>query len=89
MPITILNNASKKIKLEKLFCFLNESENFIHLNNIHLSNKISLNQIFISLNSAGMKLLLKKFKKGEKNGVEKEIKERVCVLDVDVYPDIQ
>ena len=37
----------------------------------------------------GIVLLLKKFKKGEKDGVEKEMKERVCVLDVDVYPDIQ
>ena len=33
-----------------------------------------------------MCLLIFKFKKGEKDGVEKEMKEILCVLDVDAYP---
>ena len=34
-----------------------------------------------------MILLAIKFKKGDVDGVEKEMRERLCVLDRDAYPD--
>ena len=58
-----------------MFKFMHETESFFYSQNLHFPNNIySNNKIFKSLNLSAIYLLCLKYEKGEKDGVEREMK---------------
>ena len=57
-----------------MFKFMHETENFYFEQNLHFPNNLFFNRIFQSLNLSAIGLLKLKYEKGEKDGVEREMK---------------
>ena len=57
-----------------MFKFMHETESFFYEQNLHLPNNIYYNIIFEKMNLSAIQLLRVKYEKGEKDGVEREMK---------------
>ena len=66
-------NGKNKVKIDMLK-FLHEIESFFYEQNLHFPNNIYYNKIFQIMNLSAINLLWFKCKKGEKDGLEREMK---------------